>query len=153
VPTNIRRGAVVLVGLAIVAGFVSRHGQPRPALASTGPAGLRCPRASDGGAYAPEEVLAATRRVLRRRTLVNQNGRIHLTPDTYKILELAPLGPGTDNPQDRHYFRLVRRQCGELDAQRTWLVLINLSAAQLPLPPQPLLFMRTATRWRLVYRR
>jgi hypothetical protein len=153
VPTIIRRGAVAVVGLAVVASLIVHHGQARPALASAGLERLRCPRAIDGGPYAPEEVLAATRRILRRRTLVNQNGTIHLTPDTYTILEFAPLGPGADNPQVRHYFGLVRRRCGELDAERTWLVLINLSAAQLALPPQPLLFMRTATRWRLVYSR
>jgi hypothetical protein len=152
-PTIIRRAAVALVGLAIVAGLIVHQGQARPALAAAGLERLRCPHALDGGPYAPEEVLAATRRSLRRWTLVNQNGTIHLTPDTYRILKLAPLGPGANNAPDRHYFRLVRRRCGELDAERTWLVLINLGASQIALPPQPLLFTRTATGWRLVYRR
>jgi hypothetical protein len=113
------------------------------------PGAIRCFRTVDGGRYAPERALAKARQVLRRRTLTNQSGTIHLTPRTYAVEEITQANVGSPSPLGRRYARLIRNRCGELQAERSWLVLVHLSAAQFPLPDQPLLMVRTADGWRL----
>jgi hypothetical protein len=109
-------------------------------------------RTVDGGRYAPERALEKARQVLRRRTLTNQSGTVHLTPGTYAIDELVEVSPGAPAALARHYSRVIRQRCGERQAEQTWLVLVTLSAAQLVLPRQPLLVVPTARGWRLANR-
>jgi hypothetical protein len=106
-------------------------------------------RSVDGGRYAPERALDKARQVLRRRTLTNQIGTIHLTPGTYAIDEVVEVSPGAPDALARHYSRVIRQRCGARQAERSWLVLVELSAAQLVLPRQPLLVVPTAHGWRL----
>ena len=98
---------------------------------------------------APESALAAVRRALRRQTLTNQSGRIRLTPGNYAIDDVVSLGPGVSGATPRRYFKLVRSRCGELQAERTWLVTVTLTHAQLILDPLYFLTTRTKTGWKV----
>ena len=111
---------------------------------------IRCFQTVDDGRYAPERALAKARQVLRRRTLTNQSETIHLTPGTYSVAEVTQADVNSPSALGRRYGQLIRHRCGELQAERTWLVLVQVSAAQLPLPDQPLPVVRTAAGWRLV---
>ena len=142
--------ALVAILVGVVTGFVSMRTHSAAARGDVAPAGpIRCLRTVDGGRYAPERALEKARQVLRRRTLTNQNGTIHLIPGTYVIEEVVEVSPGSPDSLARHYSRVIRQRCGERQAERTWLVLVELSAAQLILPRQPLLVVPTAQGWRL----
>ena len=114
---------------------------------------IRCLRPVEPGPFAAENVLAAARRVLRRRTLTNQSGTIHLTPGTYVVDKLLPLSGNARDADRTHYRKLMLRRCGERTASSTWLVLIQLSQAQLVLPDSVFLFTRTANGWRVAFDR
>jgi hypothetical protein len=147
---NRRSLALAAVVVGVVAGFVSVKTDLAGARRDVAPAGsIRCVRAVDGGLYAPERALDKARQVLRHRTLTNQSGTIHLTPGTYAIDEIVGLSPGAPDALARHHSRVIRQRCGERQAEQTWLVLVNLSAAQLVLPRKPLLVVPTARGWRL----
>jgi hypothetical protein len=105
----------------------------------------------DGGPFAAEHALATTRGVLRRRTLTNQGGTIHLTPGTYEIEQVVRLTPDRTDAVRDHYWRLVRHRCGERTVEQTWLVLVGLTQAQLVPPAQRFLVAPTTRGWRVAY--
>ena len=151
---TLRPTRAVSVGLmTIVLAVLPSAGDARTETSDSAVPHVRCLRPRDGGTFAAEHVLAAVRRVLRRRTLTNQSGTIHLTPGTYEVDKLLPLGGSSGDADGRHYRTLVRRRCGELVAERTWLVLIGLSQAQLVLPDSVFLFTPTPAGWRVAFER
>jgi hypothetical protein len=142
---------LTLAGMLVI-GLTASHAGTHSAAAAgdMAPAGpIRCLRTVEGGRYAPERALDKARQVLRRRTLTNQNGTIHLIPGTYGVDEVVAISPVAEDALARHYAGVIRRRCGERQAERSWLVVVELSAAQLVLPRQPLLVAPTAHGWRL----
>jgi hypothetical protein len=110
---------------------------------------IECVTALDGGARAPEDALAAARRALRKRTVTNQSGTVHMTPRTYTVIDVAWAFPGAPPGPARQTYDWVRAECGLVQAERTWRISVNVSAAQLPGPPLVLLASRTADGWRV----
>ena len=142
-----RSVSVGLMAIVLVVLPSAGHARTKPSYSAV--SHVRCLRPIYGGAFAAEHVLAAVRGVLRRRTLTNQSGTIHLTPGTYDVGKLLPLGGSSGDADGTHYRTLVRRRCGELVAERSWLVLIHLWQAQLALPDSVFLFTPTAAGWRV----
>jgi hypothetical protein len=141
----VRRFALVaLVAAVLLGGDRGAAAMGRP---NTVP--VTCVASVRPNALAPESALATVRRALRRQTLTNQSGTIHLTPGTYVVADVAMLGPGVSGATPRRYFKLVRSRCGETQAERTWLVTVTLSQAQLILDPLYFLTTRTKTGWQV----
>jgi hypothetical protein len=120
--------------------------------ASPEPLGLQviCVSAGGYGPDASERALARARRLLGTMTITNQMGTVRLTPRTYDVLEVAHVGPASygNRPLSR-YYHLVKRRCGELQAERTWLVLVNIGEATVILPPMAILTTPTRAGWKV----
>jgi hypothetical protein len=139
---------IALVGGA--AAVLARNGGADAA--SPGPLGLQVSCVSAGG-YRPdasERALARARRLLRTMTITNQMGTVRLTPRTYDVLEVAHVGPAFfgNRPLSR-YYHLVKRQCGQLQAERTWMVLVNIGESTVILPPMAILTTPTRAGWKV----
>jgi hypothetical protein len=105
------------------------------------------------GANAPERALAAARWFLRQQTITNQSGQIPLTPRTYRVGQVSRLSPAAGGSRMvRNYFTTVKQRCGEVQAERTWLVVVDVVAAQLPLSPMTVLTSPTSRGWRVTLR-
>jgi hypothetical protein len=141
--------ASVALSISAVA-LLALNGAVGAASPNPGDPQVACVAPTDGGAHATERALARARRLLRTMTITNQSGRVRLTPRTYAVLEVAAVGPGSyGNRVVSRYFHIVRRQCSELQAERTWLVLVNISEAQLALPPMAILTTPTHDGWKV----
>ena len=133
---------VALVTIAVGAGAAPmRSVGIRVACVSTGPE----------RADAPERALAAARAFLRHMTITNQSGNARLTPGNYRVSEVISLSAGTTHGAAGRYFRAVRQHCGDLQAERTWLVVVDVVAAQLPMKPVAILDSPTKNRWRVTF--
>jgi hypothetical protein len=108
---------------------------------------VTCVATARAGAFAPERSLAAVRRALRPQRLTNQGGTIRLTPRNYAVDDVAWLQLAKSQ---RRYLELVRAQCGEHQAEETWIVSITLTKAQLVLAPLVFLASPTEQGWRVV---